>query len=1312
MSPDQAAINRIKTEASPSFNAFYNHHPVTVTCDSGATSSLISQSFAIRAKLPISKTNQCASQADGKTKLQACGEVHITLARGPLKFKLEAMVVTELDCDILAGTPFMRDNDLVLDIPKSRIVVSNKHIISYKEKRILQTAPQVRRTQSFLLRAHEKSIVFPGDYVEIRAPHGVQEEIQIAVEPRCDSDTPSWPAPGLTSIVSGRIRIPNMTSTPISLRKNQHVAQICYIYEPTAIPESTMDSTAPKTDHPRPSPLLSPHSNEVIIDPDNQLSATDKKAFITLNTEYDGVFNPSFDKYNDASGRIRASINMGPVEPPPQKGRLPSYNRNNMEELQNKMDELEAMGVLAKPEDVGVTIEYVSPSFLVRKPNGGSRLVTSFLNIASYAKPPPSRVTTTDDIMRFLARWSFIIKSDMTSQFFQLPMTKASMKYLGVITPYKGTRVYTRAAMGMPGSTEHLNELMFRVLGELIHEGVVIKIADDLYIGGGSIESLLHNWERLLYSFQSNNLRLSAPKTVICPITTVVLGWVWSAGTISVSQHKLNPLTIVDKPPTVKGLRGWLGAVKHIKECIPRYSALLSDLETAVAGKESRDPVVWTESLSSTFLTAQAALKDPKTITTPRPSDLLIITHDGAVVNGGIGSVLYILRNGAMKLGGYYSAKLKRHQIRWLPCEVEALAISSAINHWGPYILESAHQTQILSDSRPCIQAFEKLSRGEFSSSSRVTTFLSTLSRYNVGLQHLSGSANIPADFLSRNPMECREKSCQVCSFISECQQAAIHAVTVSDVLEGKAPLPFANPTAWKVAQQDCPALRRTYSHLFQGTRPTKKMTNIKDVKRYLRVASMSNDGVLVVRQTTPFAPTKNLIIIPRQVLPGILTALHLRLQHPTKSQLQKLFQRQFYALDSEEAIRAVTANCHQCASLASFPPEVPQFSTSPTPTVLGRDFACDVMCRARQKIFVIRDSFSSFTMARIIANEQKESMRSAIIETTSDFKAPGGATIRADGATPLQSLVGDQTLQKLGLAIQIGRLKNPNKNPVAEKAVQELGMELKRQHPEGGPVSTSQLATAIAFLNSRVRNRGLSAKEILFQRDHTTGEQLNFEDSHLAQQQNNMRRMNHLPSARSKVPSGRKPTEYSFAPGDLVLLKGDGDKHKARDRYIVASVGREFVTAKKLVGSQFRSKDYQLTRSEIYPVPCASIQLPLSTGIKTNPYDSDTSEESDSDSVDRPAARTRLPDQSERGIEHTPAPLEACSNSSVRPNQSLPSSLGIGPTAQTEHPLQNAPAPLDGAPVVANPRSHAQSGSSRHKSVPVWMKSGDWDLK
>ena len=59
---------------------------------------------------------------------------------------------------------------------------------------------------------------------------------------------------------------------------------------------------------------------------------------------------------------------MGPVKLPQQKGRLPQYARDKLVELQEKFDHLEQLGAFQRPEDGGITVEYVNPSFLVKKP--------------------------------------------------------------------------------------------------------------------------------------------------------------------------------------------------------------------------------------------------------------------------------------------------------------------------------------------------------------------------------------------------------------------------------------------------------------------------------------------------------------------------------------------------------------------------------------------------------------------------------------------------------------------------------------------------------------------------------------------------------------------------------------------------------------------------------------------------------------------------------------------------------------------------------------------------------------------------------
>ena len=64
------------------------------------------------------------------------------------------------------------------------------------------------------------------------------------------------------------------------------------------------------------------------------------------------------------------------------------------------------------------------------------------------------------------------------------------------------SEVYVRSAMGMPGSKAALEELMSRVLGDLLQEGIVTKIVDDLYCGRNSPSELLLNLKKVLQALR------------------------------------------------------------------------------------------------------------------------------------------------------------------------------------------------------------------------------------------------------------------------------------------------------------------------------------------------------------------------------------------------------------------------------------------------------------------------------------------------------------------------------------------------------------------------------------------------------------------------------------------------------------------------------------------------------------------------------------------------------------------------------------------------------------------------------------------
>ena len=73
-----------------------------------------------------------------------------------------------------------------------------------------------------------------------------------------------------------------------------------------------------------------------------------------------------------------------------------------------------------------------------------------------------------------------------------------------------------------------------------------------------------------------------------------------------------------------------------------------------------------------------------------------------------------VSRENKLLLASFFSAKLRKHQVTWLPCEIEALSITAAVKHFSPYIIQSTHNTCLLTDSKPCVQAVEKLCRVSF----------------------------------------------------------------------------------------------------------------------------------------------------------------------------------------------------------------------------------------------------------------------------------------------------------------------------------------------------------------------------------------------------------------------------------------------------------------------------------------------------------------------------------------------------------------------------------------------------------------------
>ena len=112
-----------------------------------------------------------------------------------------------------------------------------------------------------------------------------------------------------------------------------------------------------------------------------------------------------------------------------------------------------------------------------------------------------------------------------------------------------------------------------------------------------------------------------------------------------------------------------------------------------------------------------------------------------------------------------------------------------------------------------------------------------------------------------------------------------------------------------------------------------------------------------------------------------------------------------------------------------------------------------------------------------------------------------------------------------------------------------------------------------------------MTAWEILLQRDYQTGFRIDIDDETLSNMQISTRSSNQLSSAKYKAKGGKPANPATINTGSLVYVKHEGDKTKARDRYLVVKIADDECILKKLTKSNIRNKELKLKLTEVYPV-------------------------------------------------------------------------------------------------------------------------------
>ena len=194
------------------------------------------------------------------------------------------------------------------------------------------------------------------------------------------------------------------------------------------------------------------------------------------------------------------------------------------------------------------------------------------------------------------------------------------------------------------------------------------------------------------------------------------------------------------QPQTKHELLSFLGMVNFYRRFIQGAVSIpkpLTDVTRGTGGKLSR--LAWTEDMSKSFRSTKIQLASAAELAHPVQSAELSLVVDAG------GALQQRVENGGWQPQAFYSRKLNQAEMKYSTFDRELLACVSTIRHF--HFLVEGRCFHVLTDHKPLVYALHRVSDPWSAQQQR---HLAYISEYTENIRHVSGSANVVADALSR----------------------------------------------------------------------------------------------------------------------------------------------------------------------------------------------------------------------------------------------------------------------------------------------------------------------------------------------------------------------------------------------------------------------------------------------------------------------------------------------------------------------------------------------------------------------------------
>ncbi|GKC13219.1 reverse transcriptase domain-containing protein, partial [Tanacetum coccineum] len=234
-----------------------------------------------------------------------------------------------------------------------------------------------------------------------------------------------------------------------------------------------------------------------------------------------------------------------------------------------------------------------------------------------------------DQMLERLAGNEYYCFLDGFSGYFQIPIDPKDQEKTTFTCPY-GTFAYRRMPFGLCNAPGTFQRCMMAIFHDMIEKTMEVFM-DDFSVFGNSFSTCLTNLDKMLKRCEDTNLALNWEKSHFMVKEGIVLGHKISKKGIEVDKAKIDVISKLPHPTTVKGIRSFLGHAGFYRRFIKDFSKISRPMTHLL---EKNTPFIFSEDCILAFQTLKKKLTEAPILIAPnwdQPFELMCDASDYAI---------------------------------------------------------------------------------------------------------------------------------------------------------------------------------------------------------------------------------------------------------------------------------------------------------------------------------------------------------------------------------------------------------------------------------------------------------------------------------------------------------------------------------------------------------------------------------------------------------------------------------------------------------------------------------------------------------